>query len=613
MKFNYQTREHAIEKLQDRTLDLLIIGGGITGAGVALQAAASGLETGLIEMQDFAEGTSSRSTKLVHGGIRYLKNFDVEVVADTVGERAVVQQIAPHVPKPDPMLMPIYDEEGSTFSMFRLKVAMNLYDSLAGINSNSEFANTMLTKEEVLEHQPNLKQEGLLGGGQYLDFNNSDIRLVVENIKRANQDGALIASRVKAVDYTFDDNGKVNGVVAEDLLNGKKFEINARYVINTTGPWSDKTRNLNKPEHPIEMMRPTKGVHLVIDRSKLEVSQPIYFDSGYNDGRMIFVIPREKKTYFGTTDTDYNGDFEHPTVTQADVDYLLKAVNNRFPKANITLDDIESSWAGLRPLIAGNAASDYNGGDNGKISDDSFNGLIDTVQSYLKKDKTRDDVEKAITNLQGSLSEKELSPSEVSRGSSLEQDDNGLITLAGGKITDYRKMAAGAMELIIKLLAENYDRHYQLINSKTYPVSGGEINPNDIESAFDAYAQMGVTRGLEREDAYYLASFFGSNAPQVYAYVDKVPAVEGMSLAETVMLFYSLDNECVLTPNDYFLRRTNYMLFMRDKMDRLIDPVLNIMQEYFGWSDEEKQNHMDHLQKALYDNDLIALKEHKKA
>ncbi|MCT7710310.1 MAG: glycerol-3-phosphate dehydrogenase/oxidase, partial [Lactobacillus iners] len=453
----------------------------------------------------------------------------------------------------------------------------------------------------------------LLGGGQYLDFNNSDIRLVVENIKRANQDGALIASRVKAVDYTFDDNGKVNGVVAEDLLNGKKFEINARYVINTTGPWSDKTRNLNKPEHPIEMMRPTKGVHLVIDRSKLEVSQPIYFDSGYNDGRMIFVIPREKKTYFGTTDTDYHGDFEHPTVTQADVDYLLKAVNNRFPKANITLDDIESSWAGLRPLIAGNAASDYNGGDNGKISDDSFNGLIDTVQSYLKKDKTRDDVEKAITNLQGSLSEKELSPSEVSRGSSLEQDDNGLITLAGGKITDYRKMAAGAMELIIKLLAENYDRHYQLINSKTYPVSGGEINPNDIESAFDAYAQMGVTRGLEREDAYYLASFFGSNAPQVYAYVDKVPAVEGMSLAETVMLFYSLDNECVLTPNDYFLRRTNYMLFMRDKMDRLIDPVLNIMQEYFGWSDEEKQNHMDHLQKALYDNDLIALKEHKKA
>ncbi|MCT7710309.1 MAG: glycerol-3-phosphate dehydrogenase/oxidase, partial [Lactobacillus iners] len=154
MKFNYQTREHAIEKLQDRTLDLLIIGGGITGAGVALQAAASGLETGLIEMQDFAEGTSSRSTKLVHGGIRYLKNFDVEVVADTVGERAVVQQIAPHVPKPDPMLMPIYDEEGSTFSMFRLKVAMNLYDSLAGINANSEFANTMLTKEEVLEHQP---------------------------------------------------------------------------------------------------------------------------------------------------------------------------------------------------------------------------------------------------------------------------------------------------------------------------------------------------------------------------------------------------------------------------------------------------------------------------
>ena len=167
MEFSKESRRLAIEKMQDRQLDLLIIGGGITGAGVALQAAASGMETGLIEMQDFAEGTSSRSTKLVHGGLRYLKQFDVEVVSDTVSERAVVQQIAPHIPKPDTMLLPVYDEEGSTFSLFRLKVAMDLYDLLAGVNS-TEQANKMLTKEEVLEREPNLKQEGLLGGGVYL-------------------------------------------------------------------------------------------------------------------------------------------------------------------------------------------------------------------------------------------------------------------------------------------------------------------------------------------------------------------------------------------------------------------------------------------------------------
>lgn len=183
MKFSAETRTLAIKKLQERTLDLLIIGGGITGAGVALQAAASGLDTGLIEMQDFAEGTSSRSTKLVHGGIRYLKNFDIEVVSDTVTERAVVQQIAPHIPKPDPMLLPVYDEPGSTFNMLRVKVAMDLYDSLAGVG-NTPAANYTLTAEQVLEREPQLKKEGLVGGGVYLDFRNNDARLVIENIKR---------------------------------------------------------------------------------------------------------------------------------------------------------------------------------------------------------------------------------------------------------------------------------------------------------------------------------------------------------------------------------------------------------------------------------------------
>ena len=471
MRFSKETRQRAIEKLQDRTLDLLVIGGGITGAGVALQSVASGLETGLIEMQDFAEGTSSRSTKLVHGGIRYLKQFDVEVVSDTVKERAVVQQIAPHIPKADRMLLPVYDEPGSTFSQFRLKVAMDLYDLLAGV-TGTPLANKELTKEEVLERAPQLKQEGLLGGGEYLDYRNNDARLVIENIKRANQDGALVASRVKAVGYLKDEKGKVIGVKAEDVLTGNHFEIKARIVINTTGPWSDVVRNLDNDEQQIQQMRPTKGVHLVIDNSKIKVPNATYFDTGLGDGRMVFVIPRENKTYFGTTDTDYRGDLKHPIVTQEDVDYLLGIVNNRFPDVNITLDDIESSWAGLRPLISGNNASDYNGGDNGSISEESFDNLISTVSRYLNKEANRDDVTESILAIESNTSEK--NPSSISRGSSLDIDDNGLVTLAGGKITDYRKMAEGAMRKIIEILAEQHSRHYRLINSKTYPVSGGE-------------------------------------------------------------------------------------------------------------------------------------------
>ncbi|HEQ9094985.1 TPA: type 1 glycerol-3-phosphate oxidase [Streptococcus pyogenes] len=607
MEFSRETRRLALQKMQERDLDLLIIGGGITGAGVALQAAASGLDTGLIEMQDFAEGTSSRSTKLVHGGLRYLKQFDVEVVSDTVSERAVVQQIAPHIPKPDPMLLPIYDEPGSTFSMFRLKVAMDLYDLLAGV-SNTPAANKVLTKEEVLKREPDLKQEGLLGGGVYLDFRNNDARLVIENIKRANRDGALIASHVKAEDFLLDDNGKIIGVKARDLLSDQEIIIKAKLVINTTGPWSDEIRQFSHKGQPIHQMRPTKGVHLVVDRQKLPVSQPVYVDTGLNDGRMVFVLPREEKTYFGTTDTDYTGDLEHPQVTQEDVDYLLGIVNNRFPNANVTIDDIESSWAGLRPLLSGNSASDYNGGNSGKVSDDSFDHLVDTVKAYINHEDSREAVEKAIKQIETSTSEKELDPSAVSRGSSFDRDENGLFTLAGGKITDYRKMAEGALTGIIQTLKEEFGKSFKLINSKTYPVSGGEINPANVDSEIEAYAQLGTLSGLSMDDARYLANLYGSNAPKVFALTRQLTAAEGLSLAETLSLHYAMDYEMALKPTDYFLRRTNHLLFMRDSLDALIDPVINEMAKHFGWSDQERVAQEDDLRRVIADNDLSALK-----
>lgn len=609
MEFSRETRRLALQKMQERDLDLLIIGGGITGAGVALQAAASGLETGLIEMQDFAEGTSSRSTKLVHGGLRYLKQFDVEVVSDTVSERAVVQQIAPHIPKPDPMLLPVYDEPGSTFSMFRLKVAMDLYDLLAGV-SNTSAANKVLTKEDVLKREPDLKEEGLLGGGVYLDFRNNDARLVIENIKRANRDGALIASHVKAEDFLLDDKGQIIGVKARDLLTDQEIMIKAKLVINTTGPWSDEIRQFSHKGQPIHQMRPTKGVHLVVDRQKLPVSQPVYVDTGLNDGRMVFVLPREEKTYFGTTDTDYTGDLQHPQVTQEDVDYLLGVVNNRFPNANLTIDDIESSWAGLRPLLSGNSASDYNGGNSGKLSDDSFDHLINTVKAYIKHEDSREAVEKAIKQVETSTSEKELDPSAVSRGSSFDRDENGLFTLAGGKITDYRKMAEGALTVIIQTLKEEFGKSFKLINSKTYPVSGGEINPANVDSEIEAYAQLGTLSGLSMDDARYLANLYGSNAPKVFALTRQLTAAEGLSLAETLSLHYAMDYEMALKPTDYFLRRTNHLLFMRDSLDALIDPVINEMTKHFEWSDQERAAQEEELRRVIAENDLSALKGH---
>ena len=603
--FSRGTRQESIEKMQHEKLDLLIIGGGITGAGVALQAAASGIKTGLIEMQDFAEGTSSRSTKLVHGGIRYLKTFDVEVVADTVGERAVVQGIAPHIPKPDPMLLPIYEDEGATtFNMFSVKVAMDLYDKLANV-TGTKYENYTLTPEEVLEREPFLKKEGLKGAGVYLDFRNNDSRLVIDNIKKAAEDGAYLVSKMKAIGFLYEGD-QIVGVKARDLLTDQVVEIHAKLVINTSGPWVDKIRNLNFKRAVSPKMRPTKGVHLVVDAKKLPVPQPTYFDTGKQDGRMVFAIPRENKTYFGTTDTDYQGDYTDPKVTQEDVDYLLDVINHRYPDANITLADIESSWAGLRPLLIGNSGSDYNGGDNGSISDKSFSKVVDTVTEYKENKASRLEVEDVLNHLENSRDEK--APSSISRGSSLERESDGLVTLSGGKITDYRKMAEGALKLIRQLLKDDYRMSVKEIDSKHYPVSGGDFDPTKLEETVEELTKIGVESGLAEADAKYIADFYGTNAKKIFALAKEMTPYEGLSLAESARLRYGLEEEMVLAPGDYLIRRTNHLLFERDQLDAIKQPIIDAIASYFAWSAVEKKRQEAHLEELIAESDLRELK-----
>lgn len=607
MVFSIESRKQDIEVLKNETLDVLIIGGGITGAGAALQASASGLKTGLVEMQDFSEGTSSRSTKLVHGGLRYLKNFDVEVVADTVQERAVVQGIAPHIPKADPMILPIYDESNATFSMFSLKIAMDLYDQLANV-TGTKYANYTLTKEEVLGREPQLNSEGLLGAGVYLDYRNNDARLVIENIKRAAEDGGHMVSRMKVVKIMHDEDGKASGAEVEDLLTGEIFSIKARTVMNTTGPWSDTIRQMDDKIDVTPQMRPTKGVHLVVDNKTLFVPQPTYFDTGKEDGRMVFVIPREDKTYFGTTDTDYNGDLSNPTVEQEDVDYLLEIVNSRYPSANITINDIESSWAGLRPLIATNSGSDYNGLSNQTITDESIDAVLSTVEQYQQGDVERYEVADVLKNIKKTNSETETNPSTLSRGSSLEIDEDGMITVAGGKITDYRKMALGAVKKVIEILDRDYNKSYKLIDSATYSVSGGKIDPKKVDEETEALAQSGVEKGLSEFEAGYLANLYGSNTPKVYALLDEVDQIDGLTLADTLSLHYAMREEMALRPSDFLIRRTNHMLFMRDTLDSIIEPVISEMARYHDWSDQDRINYTNELEKAIAESDLKRLK-----
>lgn len=600
--FSFRERPKMIRKLGEQPFDLVIIGGGITGAGVALQAAASGLSVALLEMQDFSEGTSSRSTKLVHGGLRYLKTFDVEVVADTVSERAIIQGIAPHIPKADPMILPIFDEPGSTFNMFSVKVAMDLYDHLAGI-TGGKYANYMLSKEEILEREPQLESDGLLGGGVYLDYRNNDARLVIENIKRAVDDGAIAVSRMKVEEIIHDEQGKVSGVKATDLLNDAIVTIDSKLVINTAGPWSDFVNKLDKKIDHKPHMRPTKGVHLVVDGEKLKVPQPTYFDTGENDGRMIFVIPRESKTYFGTTDTDYQGDFNHPKVEQADVDYLLKIVNRRYPDANLSINDIEAAWAGLRPLIS-EAGGDYNGTKKEKISDENFEKIINAAKDYDAGKQSRPEVEKTITD--AAKEEPKDNPSAVSRGSDLTIAEDGLLILSGGKLTDYRLMATGAMKEIIGLLPNG---KYKLIDSEKYPVSGGEINPASVDEELKALAEKGENLGLSPDDAKFIADLYGSNAEKVFALKDQ-GTFEGLSLAESMSLRYAMEAEMTLTPVDYLLRRTNYMLFISHRLMEIKEAVVDAMAGYFEWDTNTKEAYQSELDKQISETQLTDLKKH---
>ncbi|WP_028274958.1 FAD-dependent oxidoreductase [Atopococcus tabaci] len=551
-----QTRKENIEKMASGPLDVLIIGGGITGAGLALEAGAKKMHAGLVEMQDFAAGTSSRSTKLVHGGLRYLKQFEVELVADVAQERTVINQNAPHIVQPRKMLLPVYDEPGASFSAFSAEVALDLYDRLAKVEG--EWRHSLITREEVLETEPSLKEEGLVKGGLYLDYLNDDARLTLEILKKASELGTLLANYVKAVAFLYDADGKITGVKAEDVLTGDQVDIQASVVVNATGPWSDEVRKKQRAEES-ERMYPTKGVHLVVDSARLPVNRTIYTDTGLEDHRMIFVIPRKGKTYFGTTDTPYKGELKEPSITEEDIDYLLKAVNHRFPNANLTIDDIETGWAGLRPLIREEGSKD---------------------------------------------------PSSISRGHEVFVSKDGLVTIAGGKLTDYRLMAEDTFPVIEKELKEKTGRTFETVDTRTITLSGGDV-PKD--QAFEEYVtdavEKGMAIGLSEEDARELVEWYGTNAETVFQMKDRIDDKGRLPLNVSLALHYALEYEMALTPVDYFLRRTETLLFASERIDDLKEPVLDYMTRYFDWTEPEKDKWTSELEDAIRKTQLQYVKE----
>lgn len=322
--------------------DLLVVGGGINGAAVANIASENGLRVALVDKGDFACGTSSKSTKLIHGGLRYLENFEFGLVKESLRERAVQLASAPHLVKPLAFVIPVYRNDRRPLWM--MKLGVSLYDIFSGkyvINSGRS-----LSVGEVLHFIPDVEKENLVGGVIYWDAQMDDARLVLENVLNARHQGAHIANYVEVRSF-LKENGKAVGVKAKDLLTGDMFDIQAKKIICAVGPWTNIFQQKEKSQSPAKV-RTTKGIHIVYRR---KFSEHAVFIQSQSDKRIFFVIPWYGNTLIGTTDTDYK---EHPddvSVTKEDIDYLLDEASRVFPRERFSDDKIITTFAGLRPLV----------------------------------------------------------------------------------------------------------------------------------------------------------------------------------------------------------------------------------------------------------------------
>jgi glycerol-3-phosphate dehydrogenase len=502
-------RRRTLEEAKDDLFDVVIIGGGITGAGALLDGSSRGLNCMLFEMQDFAQGTSSRSTKLIHGGLRYLKQLQFGVVAKTGKERAILNKNAPYLIKKVNMMLPIY-KKGS-LKKWSTYLALYVYELLAKVDKSERFQ--YLTKSEVLKLQPSLKGQGLRGAFIYTEYQTDDARLVIEILKTAaNQ-------KAKSFNYTkVEKIEKVDGgyqIDVKDTLNDQIYIFHAKAVINAAGPWIDDVLKKSTSKSVPAKIVHSKGVHLVVNDS-WNLQQPIYFEN--TDGRMIFAIPRLDKVYIGTTDTLYVDDILNPECTEDDLQYLIQAVNAFFEKS-IDKTQVISNWSGIRPLIKG--------GSN---------------------------------NTQ-----------ELSRKDEIYISDNGIVTIAGGKLTGFRLMAKSVIDICIKL-------HFK---DTLVPCRTAEIKL--------AGAELNSIKNPEIEEN--LSFKYGINAQLIYNHNKNTQLRDELT--------YCIHNEMCMNLADFFVRRSSMSYFEPEIIRESLESCTKILVQELGWDIERVESEKERLQDQL--------------
>ena len=523
--FSPSGRKDALDRMTTEAIDVLIIGGGITGVGVARDAALRGWSVALVERDDFASGTSSRSSKIVHGGVRYLEYGHFLLVRESARERRALQKIAPHLVHRLDFLYPVFAPD----SLLKIRAGLSVFDWLA--DTDGADRHEMLDPAEVRQRLPGLR-DPLRGAVQYVEYITDDARLTLENALSAAEHGARIANHAPAEHLFQDSTGAVKGARIRDATDGMIYEVQARAVVNAGGPWA-QTILLDSDLPVAKELRPSKGIHILLSADRLPIEGATFLKS--STGRRGLAMRRLEWVYVGTSDDEYTGPLASPRATRAEVMDLLAMVQDCFPDANLTVDDVLATWAGVRPLIA----------EEGKST----------------RDTSRED--------------------EVWHG------PEGLVTIAGGKLTTYRRMAGRVIEQLRDVLGPppvDQDRTEEVL----LPGAPEGDVPGWVEQRLNQLAKAGVPPDARRR----LGWLYGTQLDELLALAHEDPSwldplAEGVpALRGEVRL--AVEREMATTLEDFMDRRSALLLFAQDSGLAGVDAAALIMANLLGWDDERR-------------------------
>ncbi len=522
------SRQADLAALAADTFDLLVIGGGITGAGVARDAAMRGLRTALVDASDFAAATSGKSSRLIHGGLRYLEHGWFRLVLEASRERRVLLRIAPHLVRAQPFTFPAF--RGGRVRRWHVSAAVLLYDLLALFRNVRR--HRWLSRHEVLRSEPRLREVGLTGGARYWDARCEDARLTLATVRSAQRHGARCLNYVRVLAFERA-TGRVRGAICEDVETGARLPVHAHAVVNATGPWVDAVRRLDDPGAK-PLLRPTKGAHIVVPRARLGNAGAVTLVSPV-DGRVMFALPWEDTTIVGTTDTDCGDAPEDLEPDAADVIYLLRSANALFPDARLQFSDVLCTFAALRPLLAAPAAT----------------------------------------------------PSSVPREHAIQESASGLVTVAGGKLTTYRVMAAQTVDCVAaRLRALDGRRVPRRAATDVEPLPGGEVADLDLLVAELAKDGQPAAR------AAHLVARYGTEAAGVANVIDEDPdltlplALGSPDLRGEVV--YQARRESARTVADVLIRRTGLFYRRADQAMSATADVALLLARELGWDDARR-------------------------